>query len=98
MLVYDACMYSERLQILVSPEQRRRLEAEARRQGVSMSAVVRDVIDKQYGVVTREERIRAFEGIQAMQGGKFIAPEELDRIVEEERERLSNPRGAHEGA
>ena len=35
-------MYSERLQILVTPEQRRMLEAEARRRGVSVAAVEPD--------------------------------------------------------
>lgn len=63
-----------------------------------MSAVVRDVIDSQFGGSTREERIRAFEQIQAMRGGSFLPPEELDRIVEEERERLSKPGRAHVAA
>lgn len=79
-------MYSERLQLLVSPEQRRRLELEARRRGTSMATVIREAIDTRLGAVTREDRLRAFEEIRAACRGRFLTPDEINRIVEEERE------------
>jgi predicted DNA-binding protein len=78
-------MLSERLQILISPEQRSRLEAEAERRGTSVAAVVRDAIDATVTLPTREERRRAFEAIAAMKG-KYLPVEELEAIVDEERE------------
>ncbi len=77
-------MFSERLQILVSPEQRRRLEAESRRRGTSVSGLVREAVDQHLGTVAREERIRAVDEIRAMRG-RFLPPQELERLVEEER-------------
>jgi len=79
-------MYSERIQLLVSKEQRRRLEQEARRRGTSVAAVVRDAVDSQLGGPTREERLAALEHIRNMHGAPFLTPEELNRLVEEERE------------
>jgi hypothetical protein len=78
-------MLSERLQILVSPEQRRRLEAEAKRRGTSVATLVREAVDARYGSVTRGERLAALEGIRGMRGA-FVSPEDLDRISEVERE------------
>ena len=79
-------MYSERIQLLISKEQRRRLEREARRRGTSVAAVVRDAVDAQLGGPSREERMAAFERIRSMRGGVFLTPEEINRLVEEERE------------
>lgn len=79
-------MLSERLQILIRPDQRWRLEAEAKRRRTSVASVIREAIDAQLGAVTREERVRAFEEIRAMGGGRFLPPGELNRIVEEERD------------
>ncbi len=79
-------MYSERLQLLVSPEQRRRLEQEARRRGTSVASVIRDAVDTHLGGPTQEERRAAFERIRARHGGHFLTPEEINRIVGEERE------------
>ena len=79
-------MYSERIQLLVSTEQRRRLEQEAKRRGTSVAAVVRDAVDSKLGGPTREERMAAVERIRSMRGGVFLTPEELNRLVEEERE------------
>jgi hypothetical protein len=78
-------MLTERLQILISPEQRRRLEAEAQRRGTSVATVVREAIDATLTGPTREERRRAFESIAAMKG-KYLPVEELEAIVDEERE------------
>jgi predicted DNA-binding protein len=39
------CMHSERTQVLLSPEQRERLERIAAREGRSLGAVIRDAVD-----------------------------------------------------
>jgi predicted transcriptional regulator len=91
-------MLSERLQILVTPEQRRRLQSEARDRGASVGGLVREAIDARYGGFSREERIQAVEEMARAEGGRFVSPDELNRIVEEERdeefERLHGPRQA----
>jgi hypothetical protein len=76
-------MLTERLQILISPSQRRRLETEAQLRGSSVAAVVRDAIDTSLGVPTREERIRAFEEISKMRG-RYLTPEEIEQIIADE--------------
>lgn len=81
-------MLKARLQILVSTEQRRRLEAEAKRRGESVGAVVREAIDERLGGFTREDRRRALEAIKAMSGGRFLSPEKLERVIAEEREAI----------
>lgn len=68
-------MLDQRLQILVTSDQRRRLEHEARRRGTSVGRVVRDAVDAQLGGVTREERQAAFEAIVAMRA-RFLSPED----------------------
>ena len=75
-------MLSERLQILVTPEQRRRLEAEARRRGASVGALVREAIDDRYRGPTREERMQAAAEIRAMTAGPAPSPEELRRLID----------------
>ena len=47
--VYDIHMLNERLQILVSTEQRRRLEAESKRTQASVASLIRQAIDAQFG-------------------------------------------------
>ena len=78
-------MYNERIQ-LISTEQRRRLEQEAKSRGTSVAAVVRDAVDAQLRGPTCEERLAAFERIRARRGAPFLSPEELNRLVAEERE------------
>ena len=78
-------MLNERLQILVSRDQRRRLEAEARRRGTSVGSVVREAVDARLGAVSPEERLKALEGLRSM-SGRFLPPDELDRISEGEPE------------
>lgn len=84
--VYAMSMLSQRLQILISPDQHRRLEAEAQRRGSSVAMVVREAIDERVGKVTREDRIRAVEEIAAMKG-RYLTVEEIEAIIAEERER-----------
>jgi predicted DNA-binding protein len=78
-------MLNERLQILLTAEQRRRLDEEARRRGVPVAQLVREAIDRRFPPVNQEDRRRALEEIEALEG-QFIAPDELNRIVEEERD------------
>ncbi len=79
-------MFTERLQLLISPEQRRRLEEEARQRDASIASVIREAIDLHLGTVDRSARLRAVEELSAMNAGPFLTPEELNRIVAEERE------------
>jgi hypothetical protein len=78
-------MLNERLQILVSAEQRRRLEAESKRRQTSVASLIRQAIDAQFGAVTEEDRLHALEGIQALEG-RFLSADDLDGVVDEERE------------
>jgi ribosome maturation protein Sdo1 len=79
-------MITERVQILLTPQQRRRLEGEARRQGRSIASLVREAIDARFGMPGREERLAALDEIRAMKGVPYLTPEQINRAVEEERE------------
>jgi hypothetical protein len=78
-------MLNERLQILIRPDQRKRLEAEARIRGTSVAALVREAVDARFGPVRRADRIEAVEEIAAMEG-VFLPPDQLNRLSEQERE------------
>lgn len=78
-------MLNQRMQILVSADQRRRLEQEAQRRETSVASVIRDAVDAQLGGVTADDRRAALGEILAM-GGRALPPDELDRIVEDERD------------
>lgn len=88
-------MLTERLQVLVSRDQKRRLETEARRRRSSVGAVIREAVDARLTTVTPEERARAIAEIKAMRGGRFVSPKTLERIVEEEREQATSLRRRH---
>lgn len=81
--VYALRMYTERLQILISKEQRRRLEQEAKRRGASVASVIRDAVDDRLGDITRDDRIAAAEWIATMEPLPEISPEELERMIAE---------------
>lgn len=83
--VYAMHMFSELLQLLVTPEQRRRLEAEARRRDTSVASLVREAVDARYATATRDERLAAAGEIARLEGS-FLEPSELNRLVEEERD------------
>lgn len=86
-------MYSERLQVLITPDQRRRLEAEARHRGSSVATVVREAIDRTVAGPTREERIEAVEAIKAMRIPPLTV-DEIEAIIDEERDaNVPLPRG-----
>jgi hypothetical protein len=77
-------MFSERLQLLLSPEQRERLRAEADRRRVSVAALIREAIDEHVGVVARSDRVRAVEEISRMRA-PFVPPDELEAVLAETR-------------
>lgn len=81
--VYAMHMYNERLQILISKEQRRLLEREAKRRGASVASVIREAVDERLGGITREDRIGAVERIAAMEPLPFVAPDELNRLIDD---------------
>lgn len=82
-------MLSERLQILVTPEQRRTLEAEAERQGTSVGAVVREAIDARLDTVDRARRRAAFEELlrisERNRGARRVSGDDLSRLIDESR-------------
>ena len=59
------CMFSERTQVLLSPEQVARLKRIAAREGRSVGAVIRDAVDS-YVDPGEDARHRAVEAILAM--------------------------------
>lgn len=84
--VYALHMLDQRLQILVSAEQRQRLEREASHRGVSVGSLIREAIDAHVGAVAVSDRERALDEIRTMRVPATVTPDELDRLVEEERD------------
>ena len=80
-LVYAVCMYSERLQLLLTKEQRRRLDDEARRSGSSVAALVREAIDGHFQPATAEQR-RDAARLLLERKVELIAPAELRELVD----------------
>ncbi len=81
-------MLTERFQVLMTRAQRRRLEAEARQRGTSVGAVIREAVDARAGRAPLVERLRVMSEIRALRGGRYVPVERLERIVDEEREKL----------
>ena len=81
-------MLKERLQVLISAEQRLRLEEEARRAGMSVGALVREAIDARFGAPSLADRRRAFAAVTAMHG-RYLSPEELEALGDDERDRTA---------
>lgn len=62
-IVYYAQMaFSERTQVLLSPEQRARVEREARHRGISVGAFIREAVDD-HTTPRRRPRAEALEGL-----------------------------------
>ena len=74
-------MFSERLQILLTPDQRRRLQQEAKRRNTSITALVREAVDEHFGGVSEEGREQAYLSIVGRRA-RFVAPDGLDELVE----------------
>jgi hypothetical protein len=73
----------ERLQILVTPEQRRRLMVIAGERGEAVTALVRKAIDTTYPpAVDAEARRAAARRILDRPRGPSISPAEIDEMLE----------------
>jgi hypothetical protein len=83
--VYALRMYSERLQILISKEQRRRLETEAKRRKASVASVIRDAVDAELGQGSREDRLQAVAEIAKIKGIPYLPPDKLRKAIDEAR-------------
>lgn len=81
--VYAMRMYSERLQILISKEQRRRLEAEAKRRKSSVASVIRDAVEAELGGVSADSRLQALKRIAAISPAPYLPPDELRRLIDD---------------
>jgi hypothetical protein len=79
--VYLMRMYTERLQILVSKEQRRRLEREAKRRNSSVASVIRDAVEAELGGTSRQDRLEAAAAISRLKAAPYIVPEEMEREI-----------------
>lgn len=73
-------MFSERMQLLLTPQLRQRLRAEAKRRGTSEAAIAREALEAKLGTVSRDDRLAAIEAIGAMHGAP-LEPEELDALI-----------------
>ncbi len=80
-----------RLDVRLEKEHRRRLEELARDRGMSISEVVRPLIDGAYEDIMRERRSRAAERIAGLNVEDPASPETLSRQLEEAHE----PGGLH---
>lgn len=78
-------MLKERLQIMVDREQRRGLDAEAKRLGISVGALVREAIDDRLGGHDRQRRRDAVDEMSRVAAGSSPTQEEIDAILDEER-------------
>jgi hypothetical protein len=74
-------MYSERTQVLLSPEQLARLKGIAARQGKSVGAVIRDAVDAFTGSppASRERAIRSILSMQAPVEDWAVMKEQIQR-------------------
>lgn len=81
--VYAMRMFTERLQILISKEQRRRLEQEAKRRETSVASVIREAVDDRLGGIARDDRLAAADSIAAIKPLPSMSPEELRRVLTE---------------
>lgn len=80
--VYLMRMFTERLQILVSKEQRQRLEREAKRRQSSVASVIRDAVEAELGGTSQQDRMQAVEAISRLHGAPYLPPEELEREID----------------
>ena len=76
-------MFTERIQVLMTKAQRRRLEDEARQRGTSVGALIRETLDARVARSSPDARRRAAREIAAMRGAQ-VPLEEMERIVDEE--------------
>lgn len=74
----------ERLQILVTPEQRRRLAARAQERGQAITSLVREAIDTAFPpAVDAAARQAAARRILDRPRVRYLSPEELDAALDD---------------
>lgn len=74
----------ERLQILVTPEQRRRLLVIAGQRGEAVTSLIRQAIDRQFPpLVTPEARQAAVRRLLDRPKIPYVPPEELDAMLDD---------------
>ncbi len=76
-------MATERLEVRLDEERRRKLAELARERGLAISQAVRTMIDEAYEDVTRERRLRAARELAAMTIEEMPEPDVLARELEE---------------
>ena len=76
-------MSTQRVEIRLDPEQRRKLDDIAKRNRVSISDIVRRLIDQEYEEEMRQRRIAAVERMARMEVEDVPEPEELSRQLDE---------------
>lgn len=59
------CMLSERIQVLLTPDQRSRVERIARERRLSVGAVIREALETYIAPRSREEAFRALQALNA---------------------------------
>lgn len=76
-------MISERLDVRLDTEHRRRLDAIAAEQGVSVSEAVRNMIDRAYEQSRQAERLRVVQEMARLEVDDVPEPAELNRILDD---------------
>jgi hypothetical protein len=72
-------MVTERIDVRLDPERRRKLAQLSKDRGISISKVIREAIDLLYETDRREQRMKAAKAIAAMEIEALPDPEELSR-------------------
>ena len=75
-------MVTERLEVRLDRERRRKLSELAQGQGAALSEVVRRLIDQAYDEARHEERIRAAEHLISLEVEDVPDPETLSRQLD----------------
>jgi hypothetical protein len=73
----------ERMQILLTPDQRRRLTQAARSQGTAVTALVREAIDEKFPPETTAQGRRAAADRLLAMRVPYIEPDELNRLLDD---------------
>lgn len=76
------CMYTERMQILLTKAQRRALEIEAKTRGVSVASVVREAIEARGAGVPADRRRAALERLMSYRI-PYVPIDELNAMIDE---------------
>ena len=74
-------MFSERFQIVLTPQQKRVLQREAVARGTTVSALIRSAIDKVFVSLPDDVRRKACQGIVERRV-RFVPPSRLDELIE----------------